>query len=78
MLMYHFLERRTIVQLGSAVEPNVSFVDAQWDNNGNLYAISNAALYVFTSNSGELSLMGTPYSIPATGLAVLPVDANQN
>jgi hypothetical protein len=68
----------TLTKLGSAVEPNVSFVDAQWDNNGNLYAISNAALYVFTSNSGELSLMGTPYSIPATGLAVLPVDANQN
>jgi hypothetical protein len=68
----------TLSHIGSAVEPTISFIDARWDNNGYLYAISNAALYVFTSNSGVLSLAGTPYPIPATSLAVLPVDSNQN
>lgn len=62
-----------LTPLGHAVEPGVTFLGAHWDSAGHLYAISNAALYVFTLGSTGLTPVGSPHPISnAAWLAVLP------
>jgi 6-phosphogluconolactonase (cycloisomerase 2 family) len=62
-----------LTPLGSMMEPSVAFVGAHWDNAGHLYAISNAALYVFTMGSAGLTQTGSPHPVAhAFWLAVLP------
>jgi hypothetical protein len=64
----------TLSRVGHVVEPSVTFEDIHWDNAGHLYAISNAALYIFTLQSSGLALTGSPHPVSHAGwLAVLPV-----
>lgn len=63
----------TLTRLGSVLEPGVTFWDVKWDDSLHVYAISSAALYVFTLHATGLTLTGSPHPVANAGsLAVLP------
>ena len=72
--MYSLQSGGTLTPIGSVVDPGVPFNVLKWDNGNHLYAISGAALYVFSSNAGVLTQApGSPIPVTEAGsLAVLP------
>lgn len=62
----------TLASVGDVLEPSVSFVGVKWDNAGHVYAISNAALFLFTLQNGAVTTTGTPQVLTnATSLVVV-------
>jgi 6-phosphogluconolactonase (cycloisomerase 2 family) len=72
--MYSLQAGGTLAPIGSVVDSGVPFNVVKWDNSNHLYAISGAALYVFSSNAGVLTQApGSPMPVTEAGsLAVLP------
>jgi 6-phosphogluconolactonase (cycloisomerase 2 family) len=71
--VYQLASNGVLTAVGNVQQPTVAFVEVRWDNDNHLYAISDSGLYIFSSNQGALSLLGSPYSVAGAGsLAVLP------
>jgi hypothetical protein len=61
--VFHFNGANPVTKL-KALLSNVSVLQAGWDNNGHLYALSNSHLYVYTVTSTSVTeAPGSPYSI---------------
>ena len=72
--MYQINSTGTLTALGDVQQPSVTFQGLRWDGAGHLYAVSSDGLYIFTSNSGQLTLDGSPYPVTNAGsLAVVPL-----
>ena len=63
--VFHFNGANPVTKLKSLLS-NVKILQAGWDNNGHLYALSSSHLYVYTVTSTSVTeASGSPYSIPS-------------